>query len=86
MFCDISIVLVSFGYAGKNFRFTAEKLHLVQGLKNRIHARVCVHTIHAKALWCTRKNVYANYFPVKTISQLENYLCCLTKTFFAVQD
>ena len=32
------------------------------------------------------KNMYANYFLVKIISQSENYLYCFTKMFFAVQD
>ena len=51
-----------------------------QGLKNLVHARVRVRIVHAE------KNVYGNYFSVKIISQLENYLYCFTKTFFAVED
>ena len=46
----------------------------MQGLKNCTYAHVRVRIVHAKALSCTQKNVYANYFSVKIISQLENYL------------
>ena len=60
--------------------------YCIQGLKNCVHAGFRVRIVHAKALWRTWKNVYANYFSVKIISQLENYLYCFTKTFFAVQD
>ena len=68
------------------FLYTMQSIHIVvpfQGLKNCVHAHVRVHIVHTKALWHTQKNVYANYFSVKNISQLENYLYCFTKTVFS---
>ena len=49
----------------------------IQGLKNCVHAHVRVRIMHPKALWCTQKNVCANYFSVRKLSVLlhRNIFC-----------
>ena len=48
-----------------------------------MRARSCPCTCRAcKSSLMYTKNVYANYFSVKIISELENYLYCSLKRFF----
>ena len=60
-----------------------------QGLKNCLHAPVCVHNMYAKALDGTQKNVHANFeylFISKILEKdfTEIFCHCFIETSFVV--
>ena len=75
-----SVILLADSYSLQ--LMVKEDITRLENLRARSYP--CMYHVRKSSLR-TWKNVYANYFSVKLIYQLENYLHCFNKTFFEVK-